>query len=102
MRRSDTIAMLRSPFAAAGAALTIHLPSPRVTSTRACLDEAPEPALGAESGLAMLTRNRAAAICVVCLDDRLHELVANHVALVEVDERDALDLADDFHRLHQA
>ena len=53
------------------------------------------------SGVATLTRRRAAAIRVVCLHDRLHELVPHDVALVEVDERDAVDLADDFHCLHE-
>src|SRR6478672_12645205 len=88
IRRSEMIAMLRSPFAAAGATFAIQAPSPRVAGLTA-------------SGVATLTRSRAAAICVVCLDDRLHEFVADHVALVEVNERDAFDLADDFHRLHQ-
>src|SRR6478672_9858740 len=89
IRRSEMIAMLRSPFAAAGATFAIQAPSPRVAGLTA-------------SGVATLTRSRAAAICVVCLDDRLHEFVADHVALIEVDERDAVDLADDFHRLDQA
>src|ERR1051325_2233736 len=43
---------------------------------------------------------RAAAIreLLVRLDDLLHELVAHDVALVEVDEGDAVDGVDDLHR----
>ena len=39
---------------------------------------------------------------LVGLDDLLNQLVADDVAIVEVDERDALDRADHLHRLDQA
>src|SRR5215204_860799 len=99
MRRSDTIAMLRSPLAFGGACFTSQGPSP--FTSRACLDEAPADFDGAESGVATLTRRWAAAIRVICLDDRLHEFVTDDVAFVEVDERDPLNLADDFHGLDE-
>src|ERR1044071_5389111 len=90
MRRSETIAMLRSPRAFAGAIFVNQGASPRVD-------------VASPSGLATLTRSRAAAaIGVVGLHDRLHEFVTHHVAFVEVDEPDAVDLADDVDRLHQA
>src|SRR4030095_12564002 len=38
----------------------------------------------------------------VRLDDLLHQLVAHDVLVVEPDERDALDVADDLHRFDQA
>src|SRR3954447_6571825 len=38
---------------------------------------------------------------LVRLDDLLHQLVADDVAIIEVDERDAVDRADDFHRLDE-
>src|SRR5688500_5068256 len=87
MRASDTSATQTSPRADAGARFASQGPRPRGVSS--------------PSGHATLTRRRAAAIDVVSLHDRLHELVTHDVALVEVDERDAVDLADHFHRLHQ-
>src|SRR5262245_31595606 len=41
-------------------------------------------------------------VLIVSLDDHLHQLMADHVALVEEDERDSFDAADDALRLHQA
>src|SRR5712671_1327239 len=38
---------------------------------------------------------------LVRLDDLLHQLVAHDVAIVEMDERDAVDRADDLHRLDE-
>src|SRR5262245_7073165 len=40
-------------------------------------------------------------VLIVSLDDHLHQLMADDVALVEVDERDSLDAADDALRFHQ-
>src|SRR5687767_1295644 len=97
MRKSETSATQTSPLADAGAIFESQGPSPRVAAhfptVAACREGG--------SGHATLTRRRAAAIGVVGLHDRLHELVTDDVALVEVDERDAVDLADHFHRLHQ-
>src|SRR5688572_20127451 len=94
MRASDTSATHTSPRAAAGAIFVSHGPSPLVAAT----SSAEAPRREGESGHATLTRRRAAAIGVVGLHDRLHELVTHDVAFVEVDERDAVDLADHFHR----
>src|SRR5215813_11585002 len=41
-------------------------------------------------------------VLIVSLDDHLHQLMADDVALVEVDERDSLDAADDALRFHKA
>src|SRR5262252_9993849 len=41
-------------------------------------------------------------VLIVSLDDHLHQLMADDVALVEEDERDSLDAADDALRLDQA
>src|ERR1043165_5726789 len=79
------------------AAITTSPRNPRFLFAR---DEAPD-CLGAESGLATLTRRRAAAIGIVGFHDRLHEFVTHHVALIELDERDAFDLADHVHRPDQ-
>src|SRR5688572_10638821 len=87
MRASDTSATQRSPFADAGENFVNQGPRPRGVCS--------------PSGHATLTRRRAAAIDVVGPHDGLHELVTHDVALIEVGERDAVDLADDFHRLHQ-
>ena len=58
---------------------------------------------GAATGRARLDRRRHAFVFgAVGLDDPLHQLVAHHVALVEVHEGDALDLAEDAQRLDQA
>ena len=97
MRASDTSATHTSPRAAAGAIFVSHGPRPLVAA--ACSAAAPR--REGESGHATLTRRRAAAIGVVRLHDRLHELVTDDVALIEVDERDAVDFADHLHRLHQ-
>src|SRR5687768_5197720 len=83
MRASDTSATHTSPRADAGAIFVSHGPSPRTAA--ACSAEAFW--REGESGHATLTRRRAAAIGVVGLHDRLHELVTHDVALVEVDER---------------
>src|ERR1700741_3646298 len=41
-------------------------------------------------------------VFIVSLDDHLHQLMADDVALVEVDERDSLYAADDSLRFHPA
>src|SRR5262249_3647090 len=41
-------------------------------------------------------------VLIVSLDDHLHQLMADDVALVEEDERDSFDAADDALRFHQA
>src|SRR6266542_2003724 len=41
-------------------------------------------------------------VLIVSLDDHLHQLMADDVALVEVDERYSFDAADDALRFHQA
>src|SRR6185295_12899075 len=51
-----------------------------------------------------LTRTRSdvpARECFVRFDNLLDELVADDVAVVEMDERDAVDVADDLHRFDQ-
>ena len=97
MRRSEMIATHRSPRADAGAMRASHGPRPRVA------ESLPAEAAFCDggSGQATLTRRRAAAISVVGLHDSLDELMTHHVALVEIDERNAIDFADDFHRLHE-
>src|SRR5438552_3026251 len=51
------------------------------------------------------TTSRACAAAVrerfIRLDDLLHELVAHHVPVVEVDKRDTFDRTHHLHRLHQ-
>src|SRR5262245_19573673 len=41
-------------------------------------------------------------VLIVSLDDHLHQLMADDVALVEEDERDSFDAADDALRFHKA
>src|SRR5262245_13379759 len=41
-------------------------------------------------------------VLIISLDDHLHQLMADDVALVEVDERDPFDAADDALRFHQS
>ena len=93
MRAAETMAMARSPRAWAGAtrvnqaarpgARTAHpRPSLTVTRSRVVLPGSTERFVG--------------------LHDLLHKVVAHHVLVVEVDERDAFDMPDDLHRFHQA
>src|SRR5215203_1275757 len=82
MRRSETIPMLRSPLAFGGATRASQGPRPRAPTAFAA---PPLDAAGA-SGVATLTRRRAAAICVVSLDDGLHEFVPDDIAFVEINE----------------
>src|ERR1700730_925350 len=48
------------------------------------------------------TARLGSAIFVVSLDDALHQAVADDVALIEIDERDAFDLSDHIDRLDEA
>src|SRR5277367_1632279 len=41
------------------------------------------------------------AIFVVRLDDALHQAVADHIALVEIDHRDTLNIANDLNGFHE-
>src|SRR6202043_2082978 len=68
-----------------------RLPSPFATSTRSLRPR------WASAMMAVAVRER-----LVRPDDLLDQLVTNHVPLVEVHERDALDPADHLHRLDQA
>src|ERR1700704_2961259 len=111
MRASPTSATLTTPLARAGATRRSQAARPAAASGRPCssvtdtVNSLPADAraifrrakAGSGSGIP-----RAAGVreLFVGLDDLLHELVAHDVAIVEVDERDALDGADDFHRLH--
>src|SRR5215471_11795145 len=98
---SLTIAMFTSPRARAGAisvsqrarpAAPTRRPHPSDTSTRT-VRRCPSGSM------------RAAAVPVgerlVRFDNLLHELVTDHIALVEIDERDSLDTPDDLHRLDE-
>src|SRR5580765_4338239 len=101
---SLTMAMLTSPRARAGATRVSQRASPRAptrrprpsdTTTRTAELRSSGPS-GSMRAVAVPVRER-----LVRLDDLLHQSVTHHVALVEVDERDAVDVADDFHGLDQ-
>ena len=102
MSRSLTSAMLtRAARARAGA----DAPQPRREAWRARtlrrprrVDSARRVAAASRHGIARSPAREG----FVRFDDLLHELVAHDVALVEMHERDALDVADDPHRLDQA
>src|SRR5262249_9986583 len=100
MCRSETSAMATSPRAETGATRTSQDPRPGVRTAR------PRPSLTATL-IRVLRADRgllsgSTAVRFVRLHDLLHERVAHDVLLVEVDERDALDLADDLQRLDEA
>src|SRR5687768_12953585 len=59
----------------------------------------PEPRLLSPSAIAL---TRSTAERVVSLHNRLHQLVTHDVAIIEVDEPDAVDVLDDPERLDQA
>jgi hypothetical protein len=46
-------------------------------------------------------RDAVGGVRLVSLHDLLHETMAHDVAVVEIDERDPLDIVDDLHRLDQ-
>src|SRR5215831_215417 len=95
---SLTMAMLTSPRARAGAIRVSQRVSPGAPTRRPRpSDTSTRTARGCPSG-----SMRAVAVPVgerlVRLDNLLHELMTNHIALVEIDERDSLDTPDDLHR----
>src|SRR5262245_62318707 len=129
MRRSLTSATLTVPVARAGAIRASHLlsagstirrPSSPATSTRSrrltARDERASPgdffaraitSAARFRSVATSARRRAAAPVaerkyLVGFHDLLDEPVPHDVALVEIDERDAVDAADHLHRLNQA
>src|SRR3954470_13540626 len=88
--RSLTKATPIVPRARAGATRRSHAARPGARTRR------PRPSL---------TRTRSGGTAgerFVRFDNLLDELVADDVAVVEVDERDALDVADDLHRFDQS
>src|SRR5262245_58827322 len=93
MRASETSATAISPRADAGATRASHAASPGARAGR------PRPSLTTTASRLL---SGSTAVRFVGLHDLLHELMAHDVALVEVDERDALHLADHLHRLDEA
>src|SRR5437867_1242349 len=112
MRVSLTRAMVTSPRARAGATRRSHSASPRMRSGRprssTTTTRKEKADLPRRSAPCVLAREGGSGAAVsirellVGLDDLLHELVAHNIPIVEVNERDALDVADDLHRLDQA
>src|SRR3954454_4669633 len=103
---SVTSAIATAPRAAPGAACANHrarppsrIDRPRPSVTVTCRRRPLLP-LTAERWRAPLLSG--STVGFVRLDDLLHQRVPHHVFFVEVNERDALDVADDFHRLDQA
>src|SRR6185436_17178860 len=91
-RRSVTSATPTSPRTREGATAASHRASPPSRTGR------PRPS-------DTITRKRLLAgstVRFVRLHDLLHERMAHDILVVEVHERDALDLADDLHGLDQA
>src|SRR5262245_512224 len=98
---SLVMAILTRPRARAGAIRISQRASPGAPTRRPRpSDTSTRTALRCASG-----SMRAAAVPVgerlVRLHNLLHEFMTEHVALVEVDERDPLDAPDHFHRLDQ-
>src|SRR5258708_35711993 len=97
MRASLTSATLTMPFARAGATRRSHAARPGTARRRPRSSAMPTRRPGSPSGmLDVAARER-----LVGLHDLLHELVPHDVAIVEVDERDSVDGADDLHRLDE-
>src|SRR5688500_16518231 len=98
MRRSGTTATETTPRARAGAIRWSQRPSPGARtaggSTRSTISR--------RRNLRRLifggARRR---VGVIGLDDLLHQLVPDDVLVVEVDDADAVDFADDLERLDQ-
>src|SRR6478672_723620 len=88
---SETSAMATSPRAAAGATRASQAARPGARTAR------PRPSL-TDTDKRLLSGST---VRFVRLDDLLHQRVPHDVLVVEVDERDAVDLADHFHRLDQ-
>src|SRR5277367_4017592 len=55
-----------------------------------------------DAGAAPVVMRMGGGVLVVSLDDALDQVMANDVALVEIIERNTLDLADDFDRFDEA
>src|SRR5262245_35861722 len=91
-RASDAIATVTPPRARAGAIAASHAAS---RGARRAVDETTSTC----SRSAILAA--AGGVRVVRLYDLLHELVPYHVAIVEVDEPDAVDVPDDLQRLDE-
>src|SRR4029079_16792627 len=98
MRPSLTSAIVTRPRAARRAARRSQAASPGALAGRPDASDTTIRSRCSPSGIPGV----AVRVRLVGLDDQLHQLVADDVAVVEVDERDALDRADDFHRLDQA
>src|SRR5215204_4935882 len=91
MRRSVTRAMATSPRRRAGARRASQRATPPSATAR------PRPSVTVTTKLLL----PGSTVRFVRLDDLLHQLVPHHVLVVEPDECDALDVADDLHRLDQ-
>src|SRR5258708_28679504 len=91
MRASETMAMAKSPRARAGAMRASQAARPAARTGR------PWPSVTCTliSGLSGSTER------FVRLHNLLDKVMADHVLVVEVHERDALDMADDLHRLYE-
>src|SRR5436309_89712 len=107
MRASLTSAMQSVPRARAGATRVSQFASPCPDFAIPCslTTDTRSLRLRAEGATADRRRDLGTAVAVreflVCLHDLLHQFVAHDVAVVEVDERDALDRADDLHRFDE-
>src|SRR4051812_17346992 len=109
MRASLTSATLTAPRARDGATRRSHAARPGTATGRpwwSTTDTDKDlPAVArailrrAKVGSGMLGVRRG--VGLVGLDDLLHQLVADDVAVVELDELDPFDAAADFHRLDQ-
>src|SRR5436190_6431790 len=80
----------------------LTVPRARAGATRR--SQAASPWAGTRRPRASLTRTRSAVTArerFVRFDNLLDELVPHDVAVVEVHERDAFDVADDLHRFHE-
>src|SRR5262249_54187350 len=99
LRASPTTATWTTPRARGGAARSSHAARPGAAPARPRSSATSTRSRGEPSGMraAVAVRER-----LVRLHDLLHQLVADDVAVVEVDERDAVDRADDLHRLDEA
>src|SRR5260221_4246882 len=90
MRASETIAIARSPRARAGATRVSQAASPGARAAR------PRPSVTVTRSRRVLSGSTER---FVRLHDVLDERMAHDVSLVEMDEGDAFDVADDLHRL---
>src|SRR5829696_3333343 len=91
MRVSLTSATAISPRVCAGATAASHRARPPSRTAR------PRPSVTAT----MARLLSGSTVRFVRLDDLLHQLMAYDVLLVEVDERDAVDVADHLHGFDQ-